>query len=108
MELAERVEKRVRDEICRVCIFRGPQGECLTPDPQGCGIIRSIDQAIQIVRETQSDRMDPYILKLREVVCKDCENQDQSGNCSLRPSADCSLDDYFGLLVEIIEDELKR
>jgi hypothetical protein len=34
--------------------------------------------------------------------------QDAQGRCRMRDHSDCALDDYFPLIVEIIEDELER
>lgn len=106
--LRERVMERAHDELCPVCAFRGADGECYPPDPPGCAVVRNIDKLIEVVRSIRSDRMDPYVARLREVVCAECENQDETGRCKLRDRADCALDDYFQLLVEIIEDEIGR
>lgn len=106
--LRDRVAARIAERVCPVCAFCGADGRCHTPDKEGCGILRNLDEIITIVREGHSDRMDPYIARLREVVCDSCRNQADDGRCPLRVGADCSLDDYFGLVVELVEEELAR
>ena len=108
MTTRERIEKRVQAEICSVCVFLGPDRKCYTPDPQGCAIFRNLNAAIRIVASTHSERMDPYLEQVRAVVCKACAQQDPQGRCRLRGHADCALDDYMGLLVGIIEEELAK
>lgn len=102
----ERILERIAGRICKVCAFRGADGECYSPDPEGCAIMRKLDDIIAAVQGIHSDRMDPYVDRLRELVCANCSNQDSRGNCPLRPGANCALDDYFELVVEIIEEEL--
>lgn len=33
--------------------------------------------------------------------------EDANGRCAMRDHADCALDDYFGLIVSIVEEELQ-
>lgn len=106
--LKERVLKRIEERVCPVCAFRGADGRCYPPDEQGCPIQHKLDAVIDSVLEVQSPRMDPYVERLRVVVCDECRNQDAHHHCRLREAADCALDDYFGLLVEIIEEEHER
>ena len=104
--LVERVSRRIEQQICPICVFRGAGGECHVPDSRGCAILRNVEGAINVVKDIHSDKMDPYIDRLRDVICSECPNEDSDGICALRAHADCPLDDYFGLLVEIIEEEL--
>lgn len=104
--LNDRVSRRIEEQICPICVFRGAGGECHVPDSRGCAILRNVGGAIEVVKGVKSDKMDPYIDRLREVICSECPHEDSDGICVLRAHADCPLDDYFGLLVEIIEEEL--
>ena len=108
MTTRQRIEQRVQSEICSVCVFLGSDEKCYTPDPHGCAIIRNLDAAIRVVATTHSDRMDPYVAKVREAVCEHCAQRDPQGRCRLQVRADCALDDYMGLLVAIIEEELAK
>lgn len=106
--LHERIRYQIRETLCPVCVFQGADGACYAPDPDGCPILRNVDKIVDVVQTIHSDRMEPYIERLREVICAECHNQNTSGECRMRDKADCALDDYFGLVVEIVERELGR
>jgi hypothetical protein len=102
----ERVRRRLRDEVCKVCLYRTADGGCdLVPDID-CPILTRVDDIVDIVRSVKADRMDPYVDRLREVICADCRMQNAEGQCDMRDANDCVLDDYFGMIVEIVEEEL--
>jgi hypothetical protein len=106
--LRERVLERVQKDICSVCVYEGPNGTCCVPEELGCAIMRNVDDAIKAVGHTHSNDIEPYVKELRRIVCDECEHQDEDGHCDVRERRDCSLDDYFPMLVEIIEEEIAR
>ena len=105
--LRDRVEDCVRATICRACIYEKADGGCGL-EKMACPIISKLDPIIELVRSTQSARIDPYVDGLRKVVCGACAMQDESGACAMRDHADCALDDYFILLVDLVEQELAK
>jgi hypothetical protein len=104
----ERVEDRLLHTVCSACMYRLADGGCGMSPKYECPILRNMDKIIGIVRTTRSNKIDPYVERLREAVCANCEMQDAQGRCRMRDHSDCALDDYFPLIVEIIEDELER
>ena len=106
--LHDRVEKRLRSTICPACIYRLANGGCGLTGRDECPILVNIDAIIRIVRTTHSDSIGPYVDRLREAVCANCTMQDIHGHCRMRDHADCALDDYFALIVEIVEEELEH
>ncbi|MCK6457755.1 MAG: hypothetical protein L6Q92_14640 [Phycisphaerae bacterium] len=104
--LRARVEDRIRETICRACIYEKSDGGCSLKDPNDCPIISRIDKIIDVVRTIRSDKIDPYVERLREVICSECRMQDENGQCTMRDHADCALDDYFVLIVDLVESEL--
>lgn len=104
--LHERIETRIREEICRVCIFQSADGGCSRGAFADCPIVSRIDKVVDVVKTVHSRRIDPYVDRLRDVVCAECLSQDADGRCRMREHSDCALDDYFGLLVDIVEQEL--
>jgi hypothetical protein len=103
--LRDRIEERIRDTICRACVYEKAGGGCAL-EKMACPIINRIDKVIDVVRTTRSDRIDPYVERLRQVVCNECSMQDAGGHCPMRAHSDCALDDYFVLLVDLVEQEL--
>lgn len=104
--LHERIERRIREAICHACIYQTADGGCNLAGHESCPVVGKIDEVVGIVKGIRSDRIDPYAQRLREVVCAECHNEDAAGHCKLRDHADCPLDDYFVLLVQIVEEEL--
>jgi hypothetical protein len=105
--LRDRIEDRVRETICRACIYETAGGGCSLRGME-CPIIGRIDRVIEIVRTTHSDCIDPYVERVREVVCSQCQMQNEQGRCALREHADCALDDYLLLLIDLVEQELAK
>jgi len=103
--LRDRIEERVRDTICRACIYEKAGGGCAL-EKMACPIMNKLDQVIEVVRTTHAERIDPYVDRLRQVVCAECAMQSVEGHCPMREHADCALDDYFVLLVDLVEQEL--
>lgn len=104
--LEQRVENRIRDTVCRACIYRTATGGCSFTARQECPILSRVGKIIEIVQTIRSPRMDPYIERLRETICDHCVGQDDKGQCTLRSHCDCALDDYFTMIVELVEVEL--
>lgn len=106
--LHERIEHRIRDDICKACIYQTAGGGCNLHGHEACPVVGRINEVIGIVRSIKDDKIDPYAERLRAVVCAECRNEDAAGHCKMRDHADCPLDDYFVLLVQIVEEELAR
>lgn len=109
--LHDRIAARLRNEVCTVCVMTLPDGSCGLPPAEMCPLFSHLDEAIAAVDQVDhgpqagSSRIDPYVQRLREIVCADCVNS-RAGKCSHREDLTCALDMYFGMVVEIIEDEL--
>lgn len=106
--LHERITDRIAAEVSPNCMHRLPTGRCHQPEDLPCPITSNIDGIIDIVRSVSSDRIEPYVDRVRETVCRKCPMQDESGQCCLRDRVDCCLDALFVLVVTIVEEEIKR
>ncbi len=106
--LHDRISDRIATEVSPSCMHRLPTGECEQPEGLPCPIHSNIDRIIGIVRSVSSDRIDSYVERLGEEVCKACGMQDEFGECRLRNQLDCCLDAFFVLVVRIVEEEIER
>ena len=106
--LQDRICRRVEAEISPNCMHRLPSGVCQQPQDFPCPIHNNVDCIIEVVHSVSSDRLDPYITRLRQVVCQKCQMLDESGECKLRDNLDCCLDAFIVLIVKIVEEELAR
>jgi len=96
-------ERAVLDRICAVCIDRRDDGSCgLDPDLE-CAVREHLPEIVKMVRGVTSDRIDDYVTRLRETVCRICDQAEGDGSCGPRDRVDCALDRYLSIVVEAIE-----
>ena len=94
----------VQNTVCKVCIDSDPYGNgiCRVSEMSMCGVKEYFPKIANIILSIKSDKMDDYILALRENICKECR-ETPAGVCELRNSVECALDRYFPLIVQAIE-----
>lgn len=108
--LMQRLRNRFEQEICPVCIHRTSTGQCALlqrHDPIQCPIQEWAERLIQLVDARQSDRLADYLDDIQSTICPNCR-QSPNGRCAARDHLDCPIDLYIGLVVPIIEEELRR
>lgn len=103
--LRERIEHRIRDEICPLCRQDSRSSHCEAGD-EPCPLIDHLDQVMEIISGIRDYSLEPYRDKLRQVVCAACASG-QGDVCARRERRDCALDAYFPKIVAIIESELE-
>ncbi len=64
-------------------------------------------QLAEAVEGVESNRLADYMDRIQAIICPSCM-QRPDGKCQARDHLDCPLDLYMGLVVPIIEDEVKR
>lgn len=100
----EKYWRAVEQMVCKVCIDSDPLGNgvCRISEASVCGVKEYFPKIVQIVLSIKSDKMDDYIMALRENVCKECR-ETPDGVCELRNSVECALDRYYPLIVQAVE-----
>ena len=91
----------LRESVCSRCISRQPGCPPCAPHGQGCGIERHIGKLVEICRTTNSVQMEPYVQKLHDTICVDCQYRD-------KPVCPCPLDYLLQLAVESVERVQRR
>ena len=105
--LAERLDVRFKSEICPLCIHRTAEGGCTLTEEHECPMLKWARQLAEVVVGIDSGRLGDYMDKIQAIICPSCM-QLADGRCKTRDRLDCPLDLYLGLIVPIIEQELKR
>jgi len=100
--LYQRIESRLHERIDQL---KRESGRDL-PEDLFDPLFHHLTEVIEIVASIKDYSTEPYLEKLRSVVCVDC-NADRSGDCVRRDAGMCGLNDYFPLIVGTIEQELK-
>jgi hypothetical protein len=91
----------LRLEVCSRCIERRAGAPPCAPLGKGCGIERHLPALVELCRTTDSALIDPYIEKLHDTICSDCEYKD-------KPACPCPLDYLLQLAVETVEKVKRR
>lgn len=93
--------KAIKENVCAICVDSSEKGSCTLSAKEACAVELFFPQIIEVVHSVDSKKMKDYQNRLREMICVQCRTQ-ENGNCYLREDANCSLDRYFPLIVEII------
>lgn len=94
----------IRERICSKCVDGDGKGNCLISKNAECAVVRFFPQILEVVHSTYATSMEPYEAALRNKVCGACVHQSSDGTCSMRDGVDCSLDRYFPMIVQMIEE----
>ncbi|MEK6570210.1 MAG: hypothetical protein AABZ61_02500 [Bacteroidota bacterium] len=95
----------IRQRVFARCVDeRDGAGNVLLTNEAECTIKRFLPDIVNIVKTVQSDRLDSYIDALHKNVCVKCEFAKPDGSCEQRDRADCCLDRYFPLVVEVLSE----
>ena len=91
----------LRSAVCSRCIERLPNAPPCGPVGKGCGIERHLARLVETCRTTDSALIDPYIERLHDAICTQCEYKDTS-------ACPCPLDYLLTLAVEAVEKVERR
>lgn len=100
--LKHRIETRLRERI-EAAERAEPTGGKLDLGP----LFARLDDVIAVVEGIRDFSVEPYMDRVREVVCATCR-QDDTGRCVTRDAQRCGLDRHFDLIVAVVEQELKH
>jgi hypothetical protein len=100
--------RALQARICAKCLDGDGRGECRISPDRSCAMKMYFPQILEVVNSVYSHSIEPYEGELRTKVCFHCKNQTSDGRCSLREDVECSLDRYFPLIVEVIEETQMR
>ncbi len=96
--------KAIKQNICSICVDSDEKGICTLNEKETCAVELFLPKIIEAVHSTDSENIQDYLEKLHNTVCTQCRAQEKDGNCYLREDANCSLDRYFSLIVETIQN----
>ena len=96
--------EEIQTRICHKCIDGDGNGNCLIARGSECAMKRFFPEILDAVRSVSGTSMEPYEASLRARVCGSCINQSPDGRCAIRDDVECSLDRYFPLIVQVIEE----
>jgi len=97
----------IRLKVCSVCLDSRDDLSC-SLGGRVCAIEGHLSQLVEALSGIDSSRIDPYEEAVRALVCSDCEQQDEQGQCRLRNKGDCALESFLPFVVDAVEDVNQR
>ena len=94
----------LQQRVCAKCIDGDGAGNCRLAQDEDCALKTHFPLILEVIQSTSSDKIDPYLERLRNSVCGICIHQSADNSCRLRDNVDCALDRYYPLIVEVIEE----
>src|SRR5262245_9856322 len=85
---------KIMDRICATCVDRNADGSCGLDPALECEVEKHLPEMLALVKGVTSDRIGDYVERLRQNVCRVCNETDGDGICGLRARVDCTLDRY--------------
>ena len=101
--LSQRIEAQLRKRFSKINADAAGQLPAGMFDP----VFTYLDELIEIVASIRDYSSEPYLDKVRQLICGPQCTQDDSGRCPRRDAQTCALDSYFPIIVGIIEQEFK-
>ncbi len=93
----------VKQKICSICVDSDDKGNCLLTDDEICAVEFYLPRIVRLVHSLNSKDMDEYVSLLRKQICSNCNSGKGEDSCYLREDANCALDRYFPVIVEVIK-----
>lgn len=97
----------IREKVCGLCRHSDEENLCGADVASQCAIERFLPQIVEVAVSVNSDRMDDYVSALRDTVCRLCRDNGEL-HCSMREASSCSLDRFFVIILEAIEEVILR
>lgn len=91
----------IREEVCKHCVERPPEGPPCYPHGKVCGVELHLPQLIEAIQDVQSGSILPYLEHDREVVCEQCAFHGAS-------CCPCPMDELIYLIVNAVETVAER
>lgn len=99
--LRQRIEQKLQQRTDQIMAEAGGKLPADMFEP----LYRHLDEVIRVVSSTQDYSTEPFMRKVRQIVCTDCM-ADPEGGCLRRAASSCGLDSFFPQIVGVIEREL--
>jgi hypothetical protein len=104
--LTDNVQRMAVLAAIRNAIVAEQAGMDTNVDEIAARIERDLGKLVEIVRRTNSRRIEPYLAQILDEICPDCSSQCVCGHCTLRHEGQCYLYRHADVLIQAIESAL--
>jgi hypothetical protein len=106
-EEREELERRLKDNVCPICVSYALDGTCTQEAFETCPIELFLGRLVALVEELgHRPWMEDYFERMYREICPGCQGRTQKDFCPPREEGDCSLFTYLPTVVRTIEDFL--
>ncbi len=101
--LMDKYQKAIRENVCSICVDSNDSGGCTLTNKETCAVQLYLPEIVDLVHKYDGKNLDELKILLQDKICSHCRTSGQEGDCYLREDANCSLDRYFMLIVDVIK-----
>jgi hypothetical protein len=94
--------KAIKENVCAICVDSSEKGKCTLHKDETCAVEFYFPQIMEIIKDNYNSDKKIMLDKLRAKICVDCRAQNEEEFCYLREDANCSLDRYFNVIVDVV------
>jgi hypothetical protein len=91
----------LKKHVCTICCDSDEKGRCTLNENEVCAIDLYSDEIVDIIHQNNEKPFEEIQKVLRNKICSKCKTGSKDC-CNLREDANCSLDRYFYLIVDIV------
>lgn len=92
----------LKQHVCTICCDSNEKGRCTLNDKEVCAVELYTDEIVEVVHQNADKTYDEIRQALRDSICAKCKTRNKNGYCYLKEDANCSLDRYFSVIIDII------
>ncbi|HPN37804.1 MAG TPA: hypothetical protein PL041_05330 [Melioribacteraceae bacterium] len=92
----------LKKHVCTICCDSDIKGRCTLNEEEHCAIELYTDEIVDVIHKNNDKPFEEIQQALRNTICAKCKTRSEDGCCYLREDANCSLDRYFYLIVDIV------
>ncbi|MBS1902943.1 MAG: hypothetical protein JSS75_04500 [Bacteroidetes bacterium] len=94
----------MRERVCLHCIDSDQYGNCRIGGNKECTIASNFETIVNIIQQTNSERLEDYVGAVRRNICRECE-YGSIANCNERDTVECQLDRYLPLVIDVVDQQ---
>jgi hypothetical protein len=102
------LERRLKDNVCPICISFALDGTCTLQAFETCPIDAFLDRLVNMIEEMgHRPWMEHYFERMYRDICPGCSGRIEEDYCPPRESGECALFSYLPTVVRTVEEFMK-
>jgi len=103
------LERRLKDNVCPICVSFSLDGTCTLQSFENCPIDTYLDRLVKMIDEMgHRPWMEDYFERLYRDICPGCAGRVDEDHCPPRDEGECAIFTYLPTIVRTVEDFMKE